>query len=50
MPPGLAAVLAALAAEAGPDEFAAVEGLLGGSLSVLAGSVGTLPPGSTRPA
>lgn len=36
MPPELTAVLAALAAGAGPDEFAAVESLLGGSFSGLA--------------
>lgn len=36
MPPGLRAVLAALAIEASPGEFAAVESLLGGSLSGLA--------------
>ena len=36
MPPQLSAVLAALAAGAGPGEFAAVESLLGGSLSRLA--------------
>src|ERR1700734_813858 len=37
MPPKLTAVLAALAVEASPGEFAAVEGLLGGSFSGLAG-------------
>ena len=36
MPPKLTAVLAALAVEATPDEFAAVESLLGGSFSGLA--------------
>jgi hypothetical protein len=36
MPPKLTAVLAALAVEASPDEFAAVESLLGGSFSGLA--------------
>ena len=36
MPPQLTAVLAALAVEASPDEFAAVESLLGGSFSGLA--------------
>jgi hypothetical protein len=36
VPPELTAVLGALAAGAGPDEFAAVESLLGGSLSRLA--------------
>ena len=36
MPPELTAVLAALAVEASPDEFAAVESLLGGSFSGLA--------------
>jgi hypothetical protein len=36
MPPHLSAVLAGLRAEASPAEFAAVEGLLGGSLSGLA--------------
>lgn len=36
MPPKLTAVLAALAVEASPGEFAAVESLLGGSLSGLA--------------
>ena len=36
MPPELTAVLAALAARAGPDEFAAAESLLGGSFSGLA--------------
>ena len=36
MPPELTAMLAALAAGAGPDEFAVVESLLGGSLSRLA--------------
>jgi hypothetical protein len=36
MPPKLSTVLAALAVEASPDEFAAVEGLLGGSFSGLA--------------
>jgi hypothetical protein len=36
MPPKLSTVLAALAVEASPDEFAAVEGLLGGSFSRLA--------------
>ena len=37
MPPKLTAVLAALAVEASPGEFAAVEGLLGGSFSGLVG-------------
>jgi hypothetical protein len=36
VPPELSAVLAALAVEAGPGEFAAVERLLGGSFSGLA--------------
>ena len=36
MPPKLGAVLAALAIEASPGEFAAVESLLGGSFSELA--------------
>lgn len=36
MPPKLTAVLAALAVEASPGEFAAVESLLGGSFSGLA--------------
>lgn len=36
MPPKLSAVLAALAIEAGPGEFAAVESILGGSFSGLA--------------
>jgi len=36
MPPKLGAVLAALAIEASPGEFAAVESLLGGSFSGLA--------------
>jgi len=36
MPPQLIAVLAALAVEATPDEFAAVESLLGGSFSRVA--------------
>jgi len=36
MPPRLTAVLAALAVEASPGEFAAVESLLGGSFSGLA--------------
>lgn len=36
MPPQLTTVLAALAIEASPDEFTAVESLLGGSLSKLA--------------
>jgi len=36
MPPKLTAVLAALAIEASPDEFAAVESFLGGSFSGLA--------------
>ena len=36
MPPNLAGVLAALEAEGSPGEFAAVEGLLGGSFSGLA--------------
>ena len=36
MPPGLKDVLAALAVEAGPGEFAAVERLLGGPLAGLA--------------
>ena len=37
MPPQLTTVLAAIAVEASPDEFAAVESLLGGSFSGLAG-------------
>jgi hypothetical protein len=37
MPPKLSAVLAALAVEASPGEFAVVESLLGGSFSGLAG-------------
>jgi hypothetical protein len=36
MPPQLTAALAALAVEASPDEFAAVESLMGGSFSGLA--------------
>jgi hypothetical protein len=36
MPPQLTAALAALAVEASPDEFAAVESLVGGSFSGLA--------------
>lgn len=36
MPPRLTAVLFALAIEASPDEFAAVESLVGGSFSTLA--------------